>query len=393
VSGGCARYPSGEGGTAAGAITDGRERRTRLVVLLALFTMLVELLVGFWSRSMALLADGWHMAGHAGALGLASGAYWLARRWQAQNRFAFGPAKVATLAGFASALLLAMVAVLMIVESSHRVVRPQAVRFVEALWIAVGGLAVNVISARLLQPEHPEDHHDHNLRSAYAHVVADALTSVLAIAALVAGHFTGITRLDALAGLVGSLVILWWAVGLLRATVPELVDMSMSVERDRVAAVVGQRLPGGLEAPSVNVRVWSLGGGRLACHLEVAAPAGALSAACRDLLHEIPAIHHLSTALAPPGSPGGRQGADLATAGLRPASALEAPREHHLDNGGRQEPCLLHHLGLEGGASGHQRQSEGRGPDGHRPWPGAMENPDRRDGNQGSQGPLQPRGL
>ena len=277
-----------------------KERRTQLVALLALVTMGIELVVGAWAGSMALLADGWHMASHAGALALASAAYWFARRYHAQDRFAFGPAKMATLAGFTNALLLGVVAVLMGVESCQRVIHPETVRFDEALWIALLGLVVNVISARVLHPEHAEDHHDHNLRSAYAHVVADVLTSVLAIAALVAGHFTGFARLDALAGLVGTLVILWWAVGLLRATVPELVDMC--VERERVTTLLRERLSASSDARVTDVRVWSIGAGRLACHVEVAASAAELSAACRDLLEKMPTIQHLSTTVGSPAS-------------------------------------------------------------------------------------------
>jgi cation diffusion facilitator family transporter len=325
---GCAGHPHRRGawGRAAGGRCQ-KEERTRLVALLTLLTMAVELVVGAWTGSMALLADGWHMASHAGALALASAAYWFARRFHAQDRFAFGPAKVGTLAGFTNAMLLGVVALFMGIESGQRLLHPQAVRFDEALWIALVGLLVNVISARVLHPAHTEDHHDHNLRSAYAHVIADVLTSVLAIAALVAGHFTGFTRLDALAGLVGALAILWWAVGLLRTAVPELVDVC--VDRDRVAAFLGERLRARPGVRLFDVRVWSTGAGRLACHLDIAAPAGELSAACRDLLEKMPAIHHLSTSVRS-GSSGWWWSADLGATGGNLARSPESPREQDL---------------------------------------------------------------
>ena len=348
---GCRAEPDScsESPAACGA-TSRRERRVRLVTGLALVAMALELVVGTWAGSMALLADGWHMASHAGALGLASAAYWFARRFQAQDRFAFGPAKVTTLAGFTNALLLGIVAVLMGIESSQRLIHPQAVRFDEALLVAVLGLGVNVVSARVLHPEHAEEHHDHNLRSAYAHILADVLTSVLAIAALVAGHFTGIGRLDALAGLGGGLFILWWAVGLLRATVPELLDMS--VERERVMALLRDRLAASPEARLGDVRVWSIGAGRLACHLEVGASSAELRDACRDLLEKVPAIQHLSTSLEQaPRLRTARQAAGLGARWLL-AGPPELANEQDLQDGRREEASLLQELRLQGGA-GH----------------------------------------
>ncbi len=274
-----------------------RESRTRYVAVLALLTMILEVAVGGWTGSMALVADGWHMASHAGALGFASFAYWFARRTHAQGRFAFGPGKVATLAGFTNAVVLVIVALLMGVEAIERLMRPENVRFAEALVTAVIGLAVNLVSARLLHPVHDDDHHDHNLRSAYLHVVADVLTSVLAIGALAAGYFTGITRLDAVAGAIGAAVILWWAVGLIRAAIPELVDVC--VDRERVSALLRERLAAVPSVSLVDVRVWSLGSGKLACHAAIATRAEGIEA-CDDALRRLPGIEHVSLGLVRP---------------------------------------------------------------------------------------------
>jgi cation diffusion facilitator family transporter len=367
------------------------ERRTQLVAVLALVTMAVEIVVGAWTGSMALLADGWHMASHAGALVLASAAYWVARRFHAQDRFAFGPGKVATLAGFTNALILGLVAVLMGVESCERVIFPATVRFDEALLIAVLGLVVNVISVRLLHPAHADERHDHNLRSAYAHLVADVLTSVLAIAALLAGHFTGLARLDAVAGLVGALVILWWAVGLLRATVPELVDIC--VDRERVTALLGERLSASSDARLIDVRVWSLGAGRLACHLDVAGPPAELSNACRDLLERMPAIQHLSTTVQPPRSKTGTQPAHLDTARRRLAGPPEPAREQHLNAGRREEASLLQELRFDEGAPHHEGQRQHRHAEHEGTWACLTDEPGGRDGNHGDHRPLHPLGV
>ena len=207
--------------------------------------MLAELAVGFWSGSLALLADGFHMATHAGALGLTAAAYWFARTRAQDEAFTFGTGKVYALAGYTSAVVLAIVALWMGYESVSRLLSPVTIRFDEALPIAVLGLVVNLVSAKLLHHghdhghegahghdhdhgpghdhahahdhDHAHDHghehakpaaaHDHNLRAAYFHVLADALTSVLAIGALLAGRYLGITFLDPLMGLLGGAVI------------------------------------------------------------------------------------------------------------------------------------------------------------------------------------------
>lgn len=258
-SAGCAHHRH------AHASADLREKQTRRVTIIALGTMAAEIAVGTWTGSLALLADGWHMATHVGALGLAWAAYAVGRRWDQAGRFAFGPGKVATLAGFANAILLGLAAVLMLVEAVERLATPTPVRFAAALPVAILGLLVNVVSAWILSPEHADDHHDHNLRSAYFHVLADMLTSVLAIVALAVGYFTGAARLDALVAIAGALVILWWVVGLLKSSVPELVDMRLPAAS--IAASLRERLEADGVTSVKELTFWPLGSGRKACHL------------------------------------------------------------------------------------------------------------------------------
>lgn len=263
---------------------DTHERRTRYVVALTAVMMVVEIVAGWLTGSMALLADGFHMATHAGALGVAAWAYAFARRHARNPRFTFGTGKVGDLAGFASALVLAIVALGIGVESVQRLFEPTSIAFVEATWIAVIGLAVNVASAWLLghghHHGHEHDHHhshghghnhghghasahahaDNNLRSAYFHVLADALTSVLAIAALLAGRYLGWVWLDAAMGIVGAAVIGRWAWGLMRDTGAVLLD---AVGNDGLEREIREAI----EDDDVRIddlHVWQVGPGKFA---------------------------------------------------------------------------------------------------------------------------------
>src|SRR5262245_13500969 len=202
----------------------GGERRTRWVIGLTLTMMALEIAAGTAFGSMALLADGWHMGTHAAALGVAAFAYAYARRHAGDSRYSFGTGKVGALGGFASATGLAVAALLIFAESAERLASPVSIRFDEAIAVACLGLAVNVACALLLREDHGEvgfaghAHHDHNLRGAYLHVLADALTSGLAIAALTAGKLLGWSWMDPIMGLVGSLVIARWSYALLKDT-------------------------------------------------------------------------------------------------------------------------------------------------------------------------------
>ena len=214
------------------------EQRTRWVVALTVVMMVVELIAGTAFGSMALLADGWHMASHVAALGISAFAYAFARRHADDERYTFGTGKVTALGGFASAIGLGIVAALVLAESTERLMSAQTVRFDEAIFVAAIGLLVNLLSAALLHGadhhhEHKEGHHDHNLRGAYLHVLADALTSILAIGALIAGKYLGWIWMDALTGILGSIVIGRWSLGLLRETSAVLLDADPSKERRR----------------------------------------------------------------------------------------------------------------------------------------------------------------
>jgi cation diffusion facilitator family transporter len=242
------------------------ERKTRWVIVLTCAMMAVEIAAGVAFGSMALLADGWHMGTHAAALGLAAFAYAFARRRARDPRYSFGTGKVGALGGFASAVSLAVVAVLVLVESAERLFSPVSIRFDEAIGVAVIGLLVNLVSAALLHDRgHDHDGHahhpDHNLRGAYLHVLADAATSILAIAALAAGKLAGWTWMDAITGILGSLLIARWSVGLLRDTSAVLLDAEVSDERRRrvLAAVEADR-----DNRVVDLHLWRVGRRHLA---------------------------------------------------------------------------------------------------------------------------------
>ena len=250
---------------------DENARRTLWVVALTAAMMVGEIAAGLAFNSMALLADGFHMATHAGALGIAAIAYAYAKRHAHGRRYTFGTGKVGDLAGFASALVLGIVALGIAFESAMRLVDPRPVAFTEATIIAVIGLGVNIVSALLLGHGHDhghahhdaDDHHDHmhghdnNLRSAYLHVVADALTSVLAIAALLGGRYLGWVWLDPLMGIVGSVVIAAWAWSLMRDTGAVLLDATDAAIEAEIRALV--EAPG--DAKIVDLHVWRVGPG------------------------------------------------------------------------------------------------------------------------------------
>ena len=212
------------------------ERNTHRVILLTLVMMVIEILAGWLSGSMALLADGWHMGTHVFALGITAAAYAYSRRHAADPSYSYGTGKVGVLSGYTSAILLAGVAALMIGESLERLIHPNAIHFNEALLVAVIGLIVNLASAVMLQAgeeghghNHHGHHHDHNLKAAYLHVIADALTSVTAIAALLCGKYFGWLWLDPTMGIVGAIIIGIWAWGLVKDTSTILLDRQPDV--------------------------------------------------------------------------------------------------------------------------------------------------------------------
>lgn len=247
------------------------ERKTRFAVILTLAMMVAEIIGGYYYGSMALLADGWHMSTHALALGLSVGAYVLARRYAQDGRFAFGTWKIEVLAGYTSALFLVAVALLMFYQSIERLIAPVMIHYNEAIFVAVLGLVINLITAWLLGDNHHHDHghqhgdhhhHDHdlNLRSAYLHVLADAATSVLAIIALIAGMLWGAVWLDPVMGIVGGVLVSVWAVGLLRDTGRVLLDAHMDDPVvEEVREVIAHVDP---KAHITDLHVWRVGKGK-----------------------------------------------------------------------------------------------------------------------------------
>jgi cation diffusion facilitator family transporter len=271
---------------------DRHERRTWFVVGLTAAMMVAEIVGGTMFGSMAVVADGWHMATHAGALGIAALAYRFARRHARDPRFSFGTGKVGELAAFTSAVVLALIALAIGYEAIIRLREPVPIDFAQATWLAVIGLGVNLASAWLLagdhhhgddhghghhhahahhDDDHDHDHHDHdhhehhghghhhdtNLRAAYVHVLADAMTSMLAIAGLLAGRLYGWVWMDPLMALVGVAVILSWSVGLLRAAGAVLLDM---VPDRHLAGTVRKRLEANGDRVS-DLHLWRLGPG------------------------------------------------------------------------------------------------------------------------------------
>jgi cation diffusion facilitator family transporter len=240
------------------------ERRTLEVFLLTATMMIVEVAAGVIFGSMALLADGWHMGTHAAAFLITIFAYRYARKHAASPAFAFGTGKVSVLGGFASAVALAVVALVMLAESAQRLFNPHVIQFNEAIGVAVLGLSVNLISAFLLQDHHGHEvsnhhhhhHHDHNLKAAYLHVLADALTSVLAIIALLSGKYFGWNWLDPVMGIVGAAVITRWSYGLLRETGPVLLDESID---EQYKTLIRQRIEGDADNRVTDLHVWRVG--------------------------------------------------------------------------------------------------------------------------------------
>jgi cation diffusion facilitator family transporter len=258
-----------------GGAHERNERRTWLVVGLTATMMVVEIAGGTIFGSMALLADGWHMSTHAGALAIAAFAYRFARQHARDPRFAFGTGKLGDLAGFASAVILALVALMIGSESAMRLFQPVSIHYPEATAIAVVGLLVNLLSAWMLGAghEHGHDHdhdghphdHDHNLRAAFWHVMADALTSVLAIAALLAAWAYGWNWADPAIGVAGALVIAHWSWRLIRDAGAVLLDAApdralgdairkrLEIDHDRIADLHVWRLGPGHHAAIVSL--------------------------------------------------------------------------------------------------------------------------------------------
>jgi cation diffusion facilitator family transporter len=283
------------------------ERSTLRVVVLTAVMMVVEIVCGVLFNSMALLADGWHMGSHTLALGVSALAYVYARRYAQDARFAFGTWKIEVLGGYTSAILLTVIAFVMVCESVSRLMRPSAIQFDDAVLVAIVGLAVNLVCARMLSAGHQHQHHhshahhhapddphhdDLNLRSAYLHVIADAGTSVLAIVALLGGKYWGANWLDPAMGIAGSILVSLWAYGLLRDTGRALLDAEMNAPVvDKIRKTLAQSAQ---QAEIRDLHVWRVGNARYACILTIHTPQAVSADEVRRQLSRHDELVHVS---------------------------------------------------------------------------------------------------
>ena len=296
------------------------EKRTFYVLLLTVVTMIVEIIAGTIYGSMALLADGWHMGTHAAAFGITLFAYRYAKKHAESERFSFGTGKVSVLGGYTSAIALGIVALLMLVESVHRLFNPQAIQFNEAIIVACIGLTVNVVSMFLLgdhhhdhghehghnhsknhdhshshdhdsdhSHKHGEHHHDHNLRAAYMHVLADTLTSLLAIVALLFGKFYGWNWLDAAMGMVGAFVIAKWTMNLMKQTSPILLDEN--IDQDYRDSVTETLTP---YATVTDLHMWKVSGHHYSAAITLESNSDKTISEYKQMLAKFDKINHLT---------------------------------------------------------------------------------------------------
>jgi cation diffusion facilitator family transporter len=273
--------------------------------------MVVEIIAGSVYGSMALLADGWHMSTHVAAFFITIFAYRYARTHAEDPAYTFGTGKVNMLGGFASAIALAVVALVMLIESLERIVHPQDIRFNEAIAVAVIGLLVNVVSAVLLRDGHSHDHghdhetdhehddghhqdgklNDHNLTAAYFHVLADALTSLLAIVALVSGKFLGWQWLDPMMGIVGAVIITRWSYGLLKQTGPILLDASIET---KVRQAIVRTIESDADNRVSDIHVWKVGANDYAAIIAVVTGEPRTARHYKNLLEDFKRLSHIT---------------------------------------------------------------------------------------------------
>jgi cation diffusion facilitator family transporter len=280
------------------------ERRTWIVTGICALTLVAQVAGGLVFKSMALTASGLHMAAHVAAMGTAAVAYRLARRWASDRRFAFGTGKLGYLAGFANAVVLAVVAVLIGVESLQRLFRPEAVDYGSALPLAIAGLAVTLVCMLLLKPGRSAHAHDPdgdiNLSAAHLHLSADAAMGLLAIAGLAAGRAFGWTWADPAAGLLGAGLVAQFAVSLIGRGAAALLDMTPS---PALAADIRGRLEAEGERV-IDLHLWRLGPGHFAAVAVVTAPESTTTEALRARLKGLPGLSHVTVELRGGGEPG-----------------------------------------------------------------------------------------
>ena len=274
-----------------------RESKVKAVFWLTTIIMVLEIAAGTWSGSMALLADGWHMGTHSAAFLITIFAYTYAKKHANNKGFSFGTGKVNYLGGFASAVALAIVALMMAIESIQRLLEPQTILFNEAITVAIIGLLVNAASVFLLHDDHhhhgeEHHHHDHNLKAAYFHVLADTLTSLLAIVALLAGKYFGLIWMDAVMGVVGAAVILRWSFGLIKESSHVLLDKTVNVgSYEHIAKSIKEENNAIID----DIHIWTIGASHQAAILSVVTDEPLEPKAYKQILQQhLPHLSHIS---------------------------------------------------------------------------------------------------
>ncbi len=278
------------------------ELRTRIVIAITATMMALEIAAGLAFGSMALLADGWHMSTHVAAFLITAIAYRFSRRHRADPRYSFGTGKTGVLGGFASAVVLFVIALFMSGESVHRLFAPFSIHFDEAIGVAVTGLLVNLVCAFLLKDGHhhhhphaahdggQHHHHDLNLRAAYVHVLADALTSVTAIVALLAGKYFGWSWLDPVMGIVGSVIVAVWAYGLVRDSTGILLDRTP--ESSDLPDEIRRAVESDDDSQVADLHVWQVAAGKFAAIVTIVAHHPKATEAYRELFREHEELVH-----------------------------------------------------------------------------------------------------
>ena len=283
------------------------EVKTLIVVVITLLTMFAEIFFGWIFNSMALFADGWHMGTHAAALGISLGAYMLARRHAKNLEFTFGTWKIEVLGAYTSAIILGIVGIAMVFVSVERMFKPLEIRYDQALAVAVIGLAINIICALILGAGHDNghehgheegqdyDHHhkgmDLNLKSAYIHVIADALTSVLAIGALLGAKFLHFNWLDPAMGILGAILILRWAFSLLRETAHILLDRQSD---SMLGGKIRETIEADKDSKVSDLHIWQVSQGQFACIVSVVTGSNLPYSHYKKLLDKIPGLAHVT---------------------------------------------------------------------------------------------------
>lgn len=283
------------------------KKKVKAVFWLTTIIMVLEIVAGTWSGSMALLADGWHMGTHSAAFLIALFAYAYSKKHAKNQSFSFGTGKVNYLGGFASAVGLALVALMMIIESVQRLIEPQNIFFNEAIIVAVIGLLVNIASVFLLHDDHhhhhnndehhSHHHHDHNMKAAYFHVLADTLTSILAIVALFFGKYAGLVWMDPIMGIVGAIVITRWSFNLIKESSDVLLDKSVS---PKVLIRIADEITRKNNTLIHDLHVWKVAASHQAAILSISSEKPLSNDQYKQILKQyLPLLSHVSVEVLP----------------------------------------------------------------------------------------------